>query len=116
MNLLKPILDPDGSIPDRVFHNYLRKAAHMAEYMALGACVSGFFTAGGKRTTARLAAALACCAAVAAVDECIQIFSDGRGPQVRDVLIDICGALCGIAVVTFVSYIAGRAHRRRSGL
>lgn len=48
------------------------------------------------------------CAAVAAVDETIQLFVSGRSGQLSDVLLDSCGALTGILL-----YMAGRRMLRK---
>ena len=99
MRFIKPLLDPKGLIDDDVFHHYLRKAAHFTEYAALGFCVGGLVDAfRWKRLALRIPTSIVCCIAAASVDECIQLFIPGRGPHVRDVLLDACGAVFGLAV------------------
>ena len=52
-----------------------------------------------------------------AVDECIQIFADGRGPSVFDAMIDFAGGICGVFVALAVFFIAKKVkntYRRRS--
>ena len=46
--------------------------------------------------------------AVAALDETIQLFIPGRGPQIRDVGIDSLGVLLGIALVWLISKLKKR--------
>ena len=110
---IKPILDPQNRIEEEAFHHYVRKAAHFSEFAALGFCVSGLFFSlqwNARRRRARLPAALASCALTACIDECIQLFNPGRGPMLTDVLLDVCGAAFGIAVLLLVSFIT---HKRK---
>ncbi len=103
MNLIKPLLDPGDRIDGETFHHYIRKAAHFSEYAALGFCMSGFFrNLVWKRKPLHIPAAVAGCAFVAAVDESIQLFTDGRGARVSDVLLDISGAVFGLAVLSLL--------------
>jgi len=99
MRYLKPLLDPDDRIDDAVFHHLLRKTAHFSEYAALGFCISGFlWNIQGERRISRVPAALPASVLIAAADECIQLFSEGRGAQFRDVVLDSCGALFGLGI------------------
>lgn len=78
----------------------VRKCAHFTAYLLLAVFSLQFF-----RTFDRLKKPLAAGAAAfgfsviyAASDETHQLFVAGRSAQVRDVLIDSCGALFGVAV------------------
>lgn len=109
MHWLKPLLDPGGRIDDDVFHHWLRKAAHFSEYAALGLCLCGFLhNLPWKRETLRIPCSLMLCIVFAAVDEWIQLFSDGRSANVWDVLLDSAGAAVGIAIVLLF------VHRKRN--
>ena len=113
MSFLKPILDPKGRIDDDAFHHYLRKAAHFAEYAALGFCVGGFvFALRWRRPALRIPASVGACAAAASVDECIQLFVPGRGGHVRDVLLDVCGAVFGAAVLALLAWLFRKYGKR----
>ena len=106
MGLLKPLLDPNGQIDEDLFDHYLRKAAHFSEFAALGFCMSGFLmNLQWKKCRWRIPTAVMACVAVAAVDESIQLFAIERGPQVRDVILDSCGAVFGIVVFLLVFYL-----------
>lgn len=106
MGLLKPLLDPNGRIDDDLFDHYLRKTAHFTEFAALGFCMSGFLVnQQWKKRKWCIPTAILACVAVAAVDESIQIFAVDRGPHIRDVLLDTCGAVFGIAVFLLVLYL-----------
>lgn len=70
----------------------LRKLAHFAEFAALGMCLAW---RNGMRKKAPHWAFL-CGAAAAALDETIQCFVPGRGPAVKDALLDSGGVLTGM--------------------
>ncbi len=95
---------------------YVRKLAHFSEYALLGislilpvtACYSDRF-----RRRALVLITWGICAVYAASDEFHQSFSPGRSPQLRDVVIDSCGALTGILLGLLFLRIRARLHRKR---
>ena len=82
-----------------IMHGVLRKCAHFTEYALLGiTAVLAFYKARlGKLKNAILP--LIVSVLYAASDEFHQMFVAGRGPSVRDVLIDSLGALTGIIIL-----------------
>ena len=72
----------------------IRKLAHFSEYAVLGVLMLALLIRPGLRVRP-LASALMCLAA-ALLDEGIQMFSDGRGPSLRDVALDFSGACVGV--------------------
>ena len=97
MSLIKPILDPYNRIEDDVFHHYVRKAAHFTEFAALGFSLMGLSDSlSWRNKKQRLLMPLLTSLLAAAADETIQIFSPLRGPGIRDVLLDFCGAVFGV--------------------
>lgn len=88
------------------FHFLIRKCAHFTEFFILG--VFMYLTL--KQTTIihKAGIGIVLCMVVAAMDETIQLFMDGRSGQLTDVLLDSCGGLVGI----WVAYlIASRVKR-----
>lgn len=81
----------------------LRKLAHFGEFALLGMCLRWLF---GMLTKAPkfywLSAA--CGAAVAFVDEGIQMFVPDRGPGLWDVGIDFLGVMLGITLLSAIHY------------
>lgn len=77
---------------------YLRKLAHFAIYFALGVCLT--VAAGRQKKLPPLLVSILIGTAFAASDEVHQIFSDGRGPMVRDVVLDACGVVAGSTLAT----------------
>jgi VanZ family protein len=91
--------------------DFIRKSAHLVEYAVLAsllyrALVNGFF-AGRKIRSA--AVALLICAAFALTDEYHQSFIPARTSSIRDVGIDLCGALLGLSIC----FLAGMGKRTR---
>lgn len=115
MRLLKPLLDPNNRISSKVFHHYLRKAAHFTEYAALGFCMSGFLLCfNWRREQMRIPTAVLACLLIAAADESIQLVSVDRGAQLRDVVLDFCGALFGLAVFLFLARLLRKRRQKEA--
>ena len=96
-------------------HHMIRKAAHMMEYALLGVsvCVLLLYLAGmgyPKRASHFGMAVSAWFFSVlfAVTDEIHQYFVPGRGPAVKDVLIDAVGAAVGIVTVLAVRHLVER--------
>jgi VanZ family protein len=96
----------------------VRKTAHFTEYFCLG--VSAMlamhpYRMGDAPRSRRVARALACAlvlVCVPSIDESIQRFiSVGRTGQVRDVLLDCSGALCGSLLALAIGARRARRHR-----
>ena len=80
-------------------HYYVRKAAHMTEYFLLAIAVSFPLYVYGIRGILLMLLAGIVCVGFAGFDEYHQSFVAGRGPAVKDVLIDSGGAFVGILMV-----------------
>lgn len=97
---IKPIVDPQDTIPRGTFNHYVRKSAHFLEFAALGFCLMGLTDAiGRKHRIPRVPMALLAALLIASTDETLQFFAVERGPGVKDVLIDFSGAACGLALM-----------------
>jgi len=84
------------------FHFIIRKGAHFFAYFILGMLVvHALFKENNKKK--EIIAALFICIMYAITDEIHQSFIPGRSGEIRDVLIDSCGAVIGIGL-----YIIGR--------
>lgn len=82
----------------------VRKLAHMTEYFFLAIAVSFPLYVYGVRGFVLMLAAGFICVAFAAGDEYHQSFVDGRGPSVRDVMIDSIGVFFGILTVRIICW------------
>lgn len=88
-----------GKSPDQLSQEashiefYVRKAAHMTEYCLLSISISFPLYVYGVRGIWLMLLAGFVCVGFAGLDEYHQSFVDARGPSVRDVGIDSCGAL-----------------------
>ena len=103
--IIEEIIPPDTK-PGEFIQTNLRKLAHFTEFFVLGleiALYGVFFT----RILANKCLLLPLGMILALFDETIQIFSK-RGPQVKDVWIDVLGysiALVSVYVVYYVSRV-----------
>ncbi len=75
----------------------VRKGAHFTEYLILG--VSLFLTVRDLRKRVSFWIPWAAGAAYAVTDELHQAFVPGRSCELRDMLIDACGVLLGVALM-----------------
>lgn len=80
-----------------VSEHAVRKAAHFAEFAALGwwllLCARAFFVRLGQRWPWLWAAGVLC----AVLDESLQLIVPGRAARISDVLLDTCGVGAGMA-------------------
>lgn len=83
----------------------VRPLAHFCEFGLLGVLSSltaiSYFTVKAKS----MIISLISFSFIAFIDECIQLFSDGRAFQVSDMLIDFAGGLIGSVTVFLISLI-----------
>ncbi|MBR5124198.1 MAG: VanZ family protein [Clostridia bacterium] len=127
--LLLPILHPeydtlseaDQRAAMEQTHHLVRKLAHFLEYALLGFLSSALLLYLNHRVLrgrgwlwATWIAPPLFCLVYAASDEIHQIFS-GRGPAVKDVLIDFAGAVVGCLLIHAVVGLVGLIKKRRKG-
>ena len=99
-----------------VTHKFVRKAAHFCEFGVLSTLVSFalyFFFAKSDKRELWCLLAIPISALVAACDETIQLFVDGRGGSVVDVLIDTSGA-CAAALIFLGITLIVKLHNKRT--
>ena len=76
----------------------LRKIAHFSEFALLGMALTWRFGMEKRKKVMALVWGFG----AACVDESIQLFVPDRGPAIRDVAIDTCGVLAGMALLLLV--------------
>ena len=69
----------------------VRKLAHFTEYLILGILIYNY--------SLKLDLSTLICLLYAISDEIHQIFTPGRSCQIKDVIIDLLGAICGILII-----------------
>ena len=89
----------------------VRKAAHFSEYALLGLFVELLCVSFADRLLFLMPESL--CLAAALIDEGIQLFSDGRSAQLRDVCIDLSGATLGLLIAMLVLAVVAHIKRRK---
>ena len=96
-----------------VTEHTVRKAGHFTEFLLLGASLGLFFTVKGTKRKDKTLYLCLLALFVPLMDETIQLFSDGRGPQVPDIWIDIAGYACGCLPVLTVAAVIRWAWQKR---
>lgn len=91
---------------------FIRKSAHALEFMGLSMLLFNAVYATFKTKLSPIIAFFAT-ALYAVSDEIHQIFVEGRACQLRDMLIDSCGALAGVAVSLIILKIITIIVERR---
>lgn len=90
----------------------LRKMAHFGIFAVEGFLLGLAVMCGAGRRLAGAGLAAGVCAALAALNEFHQSFSDGRVCALGDVAIDTGGAVCGILLALAVLAVGDRIARR----
>ncbi|HJV16525.1 MAG TPA: VanZ family protein [Bacillales bacterium] len=88
------------------FDHIVRKNAHFFVYLVLGVLVYNALKRSGRNRNILLAFMI--CVLYAISDEIHQMFVPGRGPGIKDVLIDSTGAIVGIGMY----WVIGRKRQR----
>lgn len=95
---IQPLLIKFGFHPNlKIMDTYVRKLAHLTEFMALGAIIYYTFKQVFKTQIAKKSILLAFC--IASLDEVIQIYTPGRTATITDVLLDTTGSIIGILII-----------------
>lgn len=95
-------------------HPTVRKLAHMTEFGSLGALVFLFLLTWKGTLLWRYAASLGGTFLYACTDETHQMFSDSRGPQFSDVLIDTSGAfICCSVILLMAVWIRSKKTKKK---
>ena len=103
-------------IPFSVTENCIRKLAHFTEYAILGAMLSVTYYVYQLKIRTALITTLITGAAVAVIDEIIQLFPAGRSCQVSDMLLDFCGvAFAAVIVMVIIRAIENNRRKKRNG-
>ena len=95
-----------------LFHAIVRGVAHFLEFALLGALsiwVCRAYTKEKKWYLVPFIVSLI----VAVVDECLQIFTDGRAFEWTDILIDFSGAIAGVAFAVLTLVIAKKIIEKK---
>ena len=106
--LLTPFLE---LFVGKVTDHLVRKLAHFSEYAALGVLLGAQLLVHGRTSLFHWSYVLLCALAAAVTDETIQLFVEGRGAQVQDVLLDLGGSAAGLLLLWLLSRIV--RHLRR---
>lgn len=92
---------PDGKLR-QVLETVIRKGAHMTEFAVLAVLIYWVIREWTELRRGAYPLAFFVTVIGAAMDEFHQTFVSGRAGQARDVLIDSCGALIGLAILALI--------------
>lgn len=109
LRFLKPVLEifvGRGNATDHM----VRKLAHFCEFAALGAVMELLEWTKHRRMISL--SLLTSAVSIAAVDESIQLFSDGRGALVSDILLDSAGTFFGMLIMGLILQLGIRLKRK----
>lgn len=107
LETIEKIIPNSDTEMDNVNH-IIRKNAHFLIYLVLGLIVSIALKTIGIQGYRRVGFALLICVLYAVSDEFHQYFVEGRGPQVKDVLIDSAGVIIGIGLFCLIGWVVKR--------
>ena len=103
-------------IPFSVTESFIRKLAHFTEYAILGVMLSVTYYVYQLKIRTALITTLITGAAVAVIDEIIQLFPAGRSCQVSDMLLDFCGvAFAAVIVMVIIRTIENNRRKKHIG-
>lgn len=91
----------------------IRKTAHFAEYALLGFLLAAVCTSFYKSRKSTLIISQICGSAYAVSDEIHQYFVPGRSCQIKDMLIDSGGVLCGIIFLLLIVFLYFRIKKNK---
>ncbi len=94
---------PKSGLDVARLNHIVRKNAHFFNYLLLGIFVINAIRATGVNKKKAIIWTLLICILYASSDEIHQMFVPGRGPQVKDVLIDTMGALVGLVIFMVIN-------------
>ncbi len=83
----------------------LRKTAHYGEYLVLGVLLAQVIKTYGFLRMRQFWTVLISGFLMAAGDEGIQLFTEGRSGQFSDVMLDLCGVITGLSVWRLVKFL-----------
>lgn len=91
----------------------VRKAGHFTEFFVLGGVLGLYAALRGRKGKDKATFLVFPALFVPLMDETIQMFND-RGPQVRDIWIDIAGYTCGCLLLLLAAALVRRFLRRKT--
>ena len=95
----------------RQLNHLLRKLAHFTLYFLLGCGLTGLLRAREKALPVLIAVPIG--ALCAALDELHQSLVPGRGPGMRDVILDTCGVMAAVGLILLCIFFSRRRKRTK---
>lgn len=102
------------NIDSEIGQHFIRKLAHFTEYFVLG--MLAYLTSVQLPFSRTKLISFIYSAVIASLDETIQLFVAGRNASITDILIDSCGAACGIAATIFIFFLFRKIKEKNQSL
>ena len=116
VELIRPIIDPDGRMATYEIQYIVRKTAHFMEFFVFGASLTAIsFLIGKKIFTPWIFMPMFLTLAAAVADEYVQSFT-GRTSLVSDIVIDFSGGISGIVLAVIIYAIIRAVKNRKTKL
>ena len=96
------------------WHDPIRKLAHLTEYAVLGWLLTASLYLTNIPMKASALSAVGISLLYAISDEWHQSFVEERGPGIGDVMIDLAGAVLGVAFLIVIYLVIRRIYRKRN--
>ncbi len=114
LKLLNDFLRFIGLSAQMTTDHIVRKSAHFCEFALLGClCMWCSFLFNRKKVITGIMPCGFFCLFVAVTDEYIQLFSEGRSSEVKDVLLDFIGSICGVVFFIIIILIILLIKKRK---
>lgn len=95
------------------WHHVLRKCAHFTEYMILGVLMYMTWAQSLFKYGYKILYSVCTCAAIACIDETIQLFVPGRCGKLTDILLDNSGAIMGVLLGMITVWFVKKRLRQK---
>jgi len=102
---------PNKEFDVKTINHYIRKNAHFLVYMVLGLLLMNAISAHGYSLKTNTIIVIFLGVLTASSDEFYQSFIPGRGPGIKDVMIDTCGLLLGILLFLLMKRLLNKFTR-----
>lgn len=113
VELIRPIIDPDGRMATYEIQYIVRKTAHFMEFFVFGASLTAIsFLIGKKIFTPWIFMPMFLTLAAAVADEYVQSFT-GRTSLVSDIVIDFSGGMSGIVLAVVIYAIIMTINKKK---
>ncbi len=100
-------------LPFEITEYMIRKLAHFTEFGVFGFFTSWTMYEYTNQIKTQIFKLLFILLSVPVIDETLQYFSPERTPQVKDILIDFSGSICGSMLIILIIFILAKKNKKQ---